>query len=38
MLKYQQMLKIITKIFVYSTKVYYLCIVLIKIVYGKTKI
>lgn len=38
MLKYQQMLKIITKIFGYSTKVYYLCIVLRYKQYGKTKI
>ena len=28
----------IAEVFVYSTKVYYLCIVLIKIQYGKKKI
>ena len=32
------MLKIYSETFGYSTKVYYLCIVLMKIVYGKKKI
>ena len=38
MLKYQQMLKIIVEIFCYSTKVYYLCVVLRNKLYGKKKI